>query len=132
MSVERRRRITHLVALAGATLTAAAYLIVGLEWIAVDGIAEVEPGPAVPLVIAGVVFAGLAALLAVRPGRIVYLAGALLCVAVLAMYVVVAPSRDPSYEPWGLAIKALEAVLLGALGYLLVRGRDFHSQGGSR
>jgi hypothetical protein len=101
-------------------MTAVAYLVVGLEWVAVDGIADVEPGPAVPLVIAGVVFAGLAVLLARHPGTFVYLAGALLCVVVLVMYVVVAPTREPSYEPLGIAIKAVEAVLLGALGYLLV------------
>lgn len=38
-------------------------------------------------------------------------------------YFAVAPTRDPHFELWGLAIKAIQVVLLAALGYLIVRDR---------
>lgn len=100
------------------------YLIVGLEFVEVDGIADVEPGPAVPLVIAGALFAALAVTLVVLPRPIVFAAGAALQVLVLVLYVAVAPNRDPAFEPWGMAIEALELLLL--IGYLrlLTLSRD--------
>ena len=118
-----RRLLALRIALVASAATAVTYLVVGFEWVRVAGVADVEPGPAIPLVVAAVAFAGLAILLAAHPGRFAYVAGAVLCAIVLAMYVVVAPSRDPSYEPWGLALKAIEAVLLVALGYLLEERR---------
>ncbi len=37
------------------------------------------------------------------------------------MYVVVSTNRTPPFEAWGLSIKVLQLVLLGALLYLSVR-----------
>ena len=105
-----------------AAVVAALYLIVGFEVVRVDGIADVEPGPAVPLVIAGVLFAALAALLFVVRRRIVWVLGAALQVLVIVGYVAISSERDPAFEPWGLTIKVLELALLVALSALALRG----------
>ena len=52
-----------------AGLIAGVYLLIGTEVVRVPGVAEVEPGPAMPLLIAGAAFAILAAGLAWRPAR---------------------------------------------------------------
>jgi phosphatidylserine synthase len=122
MVSEQRRRLTpaHLVAVAASSATTVLYALVGFEVVKVKGVAEVEPGPAVPLVMAAVVFAVLTTVLSLRPSRPVFFTGILLSIIVIAGYVAVAPSRTPSFEPWGLAIKAVQVVLLAAL-VLLVR-----------
>ncbi len=38
-------------------------------------------------------------------------------------YFAVAPTRDPHFELWGLAIEAIQMVLLAVLGYLIIRDR---------
>lgn len=42
-------------------------------------------------------------------------AGVLLCLLAIAGYLIVAPDRDPSFETWGLSIKALQTLLLALL-----------------
>jgi hypothetical protein len=42
--------------------------------------------------------------------------------AVIAGYFVMADIRVPSYEVWGLSIKAVQVVLLLAIGFLLIGG----------
>lgn len=38
-------------------------------------------------------------------------------------YFIVAPSRDPHFETWGIAIKAVQAVLLVVVGYVIASDR---------
>lgn len=114
----------HVLAVVTSLATTVLYAVVGLEVVRVDGVAEVEPGPAVPLVIAAGVFAALTTWLAIRPGVSVYVAGLVVTAAVIVGYVVVAPSRSPSYEPWGLAIKAVEAILAMTLVVLVMARRQ--------
>lgn len=45
---------------------------------------------------------------------------ALLDLGAIIGYFAVAPSRDPHFEAWGLAIKAVQLVLLAAVGYLII------------
>jgi hypothetical protein len=40
---------------------------------------------------------------------------------VIVMYVVVAPQRTPSFEVWGILIKVLQATILAALTYLVLK-----------
>jgi hypothetical protein len=47
--------------------------------------------------------------------------GALLQVGVIVMYVIVGQERTPAFEAWGITIKILQVVLLGALLYLALR-----------
>jgi phosphatidylserine synthase len=115
---------THLLAIASSLATTVLYAVVGLEIVEVDGVAEVEPGPAVPLVIAAAAFAVLTTWLAIRPGVPAFVVGLALTLAVIVGYLVVAPSRSPSYEPWGLAIKAVEAILVVALVVLVTARRQ--------
>lgn len=113
----------RLIALLMSSVTTVLYVLVGFEVVKVDGVAEVEPGPALPLVLAAVAFAALTAALALRPRPLVYVAGIVLSVVVVVGYFVVAPSRHPSFEAWGLSIKAVELVLLAALVGLAIRRR---------
>jgi glyoxylase-like metal-dependent hydrolase (beta-lactamase superfamily II) len=103
-----------------AATVAGLYLLIGLELVPVPGVAEVEPGPAVPLVLAGVLFTLLAAALAWRPTGASALLGTALTIAVLVGYVVIAPEREPSYEAWGLSLKGLQLLLLVPLMLIAV------------
>lgn len=47
--------------------------------------------------------------------RLLWVLGALLQVGVIAMYFSVAPDREPSFEPWGIAIRVVQMLLLVAL-----------------
>ena len=51
--------------------------------------------------------------------RTLWVLGALLQVGVIAMYFSVAPDREPSFEPWGIAIRLVQALLLAALVVLV-------------
>jgi hypothetical protein len=48
---------------------------------------------------------------------------ALLDLVAIVGYFAVAPSRDPHFEVWGIAIKVVQVALLAAVGYLLIRDR---------
>jgi hypothetical protein len=51
--------------------------------------------------------------------RILWILGALLQAGVIAMYFSVAPGREPSFEPWGIAIKVVQVLLLSTLVMLV-------------
>jgi hypothetical protein len=70
---------------------------------------------------AGAAFVLGALLLFAVDHRGLWLLGALFQVAVIVMYVVVGPERTPSFEFWGLLIKALQVVILVALAWLTIR-----------
>lgn len=69
----------------------------------------------------GAVFAVAAVLLAWFAQLRVWVPIAVLDLGAIVGYFAVAPSRDPHFEIWGLAIKASQVVLLAALGYLITR-----------
>ncbi len=72
----------------------------------------------------GGIFAAAAILLFFFPGqRRVWNLVALLDLGAIAGYFAVAPTREPHFEIWGIAIKVSQVVLLAALGYLITRGR---------
>lgn len=72
--------------------------------------------------VAGVVHLLLAAGLWLWPRRVLLSATVLLQLALAALYVAIAPERDPSYEVWGLMIRALSAVLVVLAILAMVRG----------
>ncbi len=71
----------------------------------------------------GGVFAVVAVVLFSFGRRLVWILVALLDLGAIVGYFAVAPTRDPHFEFWGLAIKASQVVLLAALGYLITRDR---------
>ncbi len=78
----------------------------------------------------GIAYLVLAALLLATDRRWLETVGALLTLITIVMYFVVAPTRTPMYEPWGLALKVMQAALLAGLVRLVVRpARD---EGASR
>ncbi len=71
----------------------------------------------------GGVFAVVAILLFSFGQRLVWNLATLLDLGAIVGYFAVAPTRDPHFELWGIAIKASQVVLLAALGYLIIRDR---------
>lgn len=71
----------------------------------------------------GVVFAAVAILLFFSGQRRVWELVALLDLGAIIGYFIVAPSRDPHFELWGIAIKAVQVVLLTAVSYLIIQDR---------
>jgi len=59
-------------------------------------------------------------LLPLMDRRILGVAGALLQMGVIIMYFSVAADREPSFEPWGIAIEVVQVLLLAALVALAV------------
>ena len=69
-------------------------------------------------------FAITALLLARFWSRLLWAAVAVVQVVVIVGYIAVGSARSPAFEAWGLLIKACQAVLLIAMGYLLLRGGE--------
>jgi hypothetical protein len=120
----RDRGPVRVAAATTAVVLAMIYLLIGFEAIAVRSVTEVEPGPAVPLVIEGIALGVLAAALVLSERKIVPITGAALMVAVIAGYLAVAPGRDPSFEVWGIVLKLAQLGLLGALLFLAFTGTE--------
>ncbi len=53
--------------------------------------------------------------------RPLWVVGAILQVLVAALYIAVAPSRQPSFEIWGITLRILQVPLFAALVYLALR-----------
>ncbi len=62
-----------------------------------------------------------ALLLLTQDRRRLWIAGLALQVFVVWGYFAVAPSRTPSYEVWGLTLRAIQVPLIAALAYLALR-----------
>lgn len=71
----------------------------------------------------GAVFAVAAVLLLFSSQRLVWDLVALFDFGAIVGYFIVAPSRDPHFEAWGIAIKVIQLVLLAVLGYVVTRDR---------
>jgi hypothetical protein len=93
-------------------------------------IGEATSGDLGILGVAGLVFAGMALLLWFVAKPLVLGAIAAVQVPIFAMYLAVAPERDPSFELWGVSLRVLQVVLVGAL--LMLLARELRGRGGER
>jgi hypothetical protein len=116
-----RRRTVRLGAAAASALVAVLSALIG---IGVVSVVTESSADAPPLIIfglsAGAAFALGAILLVALDRRILWILGALFQVGVIVMYINVAPHRTPPFEMWGITIKILQVLILGALAYLVI------------
>lgn len=119
LDASTRRRVLHAAA-ALAGITAVLYVLIATSAVSVIDAAVVEDARrdqmafATPAAIAYAL--GTVLLLTPRlDRRLLWVAGAALQVMVIAMYFSVAPDREPTFEPWGIAIRVVQALLLAAL-----------------
>jgi hypothetical protein len=108
------------VAIATSVAIAALYLLI---FAGVLSVGRAEAGDLGILGVAGGVFVVLAVALWRLTSRALWAGAAVLQVLLGVMYVAVAPERDPSFEVWGVLVRVLSLVLLGALVTLLLRAR---------
>jgi hypothetical protein len=123
-----RRRIRYAAA-ALAALTAALYVLIATSTVSVidpAGVADARHDQFAFATPAAIAYA-LGAVLLLVPRfdrRILWALGALLQLGVIFMYVSVAPDREPSFEPWGIAIRVVQLLLLTALVVLVADEPD--------
>jgi hypothetical protein len=86
--------------------------VYALIFAGVLSVGRAETGELGILGVAGAVHLVLAAALWSWPRRILLAGTAVLQALLGAMYVAIAPERDPSYEVWGLTIRALSVLLV--------------------
>jgi hypothetical protein len=133
-STENRIRLAQLTATVTALATALLYFLIGFGMLNI-GTSTQGTGNQDLLgfgVASGVVYVIVAALVYLIKRRVVWILTAVLDFLVIIMYFAVASVRQPPYEIWGLLIKALELVLLGALMYLIYRSRKLSLAGEHR
>jgi hypothetical protein len=124
-SEETSIRLAQLTATVTALATALLYFLIGLGVLNI-GTSTEGTGNQDLLgfgVASGAVYVIVAVLVYLIKRRVVWILTAVLDFLVIIMYFAVASVRQPPYEIWGLLIKALELVLLGALMYLIFRSR---------
>jgi hypothetical protein len=120
-------RRTHPTALRVATAASAATAVLYLAIFAgVLSVGRADVGELGILGVAGGMFAVFTALLWWVRRPAVWLAVALVQLPLAAMYVAIAPERDPSFELWGLTIRALSVVLVVALVRTFLEARRQH------
>lgn len=116
----------RLVAAAAALVAAGLYLLIGLGVLDIGE--STQAAAATDLFAFGAMmaatFAVVAALLWRLRSALLWAAVAVLQVIVLVGYVAFANVRDPAFDPWGILIKICQAIVLVAMAYLLVRGRE--------
>ena len=124
LEAPNRRRIRF--AAAGlAAITSLLYVLIATSVVSVIDAGAVENARhdqmafATPAAIAYAIGAVLL-LLPLMDRRILWVAGALLQMGVIIMYFSVAADREPSFEPWGIAIEVVQVLLLAALVALAV------------
>lgn len=74
---------------------------------------------------AGLLFVATAAVILLIDRRVVWAIAAVLQVLIAAMYFAVAPTRDPSFEVWGITLRVLQLGLFAALVYLAMHRAAF-------
>ena len=118
-----RRRIRYAAAvLAG--LTVGLYVLIATSAVSVIDATAVEDVRRDQLAFAtpAAIAYALGCVLLLIPGldrRTLWALGGLLQVGVIFMYFSVAPDREPSFEPWGIAIRVVQLLLLAALVMLV-------------
>lgn len=115
--------IVRVGAAVAAGAAAVVYVLIGTGVVFVATTEDAGSGPIVPMLLSAVAFAALAALLAVSTKRWVLAYGIALQVVVTAGYFALASNRTPSFEAWGLSLKAVQLLLVAALVWLLVHPR---------
>lgn len=118
-----RARSAYTFVVAAAIGVGIVYLLLGVKVIPMAGGSSIE-GVIVPLIVAGLLYIAVASLAILVPGRAVWIGGAFLQALVLVGYVAVAPERTPSYEAWGLGLKAAQVALLCGFVYLMATRVD--------
>jgi hypothetical protein len=109
----------------GASLVAAAlYLLIGFGIVDIGESEGSDPALIQFGLLMGAIFAITAGLLWFVQTRLVLIAAAVVQVIVLIGYVAVASSREPAFELWGILVKVAQAVVLVAVAYLFIRGRE--------
>lgn len=108
-----RRQLIRYAATGAAAVTALLYVLSGTA-------GPIKLGFSLAM---GVVFTAVAIALFQFGQRLVWELVALLDLGAIIGYFIVAPSRDPHFEFWGVTIKAVQALLLAALSYVIVKGR---------
>jgi hypothetical protein len=122
VDLNRRRRLIRYAAAAASAATALLYFGIGAGVLKVVDTTTPDTGDLVAFgALAGSAFVLGAILLIVFDHRGLWLLGALFQVGVIVMYVLVSPRRSPPFEQWGIVIKILQAAILMALGYLVIR-----------
>ena len=116
-------RLARYLGAALSVVTGVLYLLIGLGVLTIAETDTDGPGRGRILLGAAVVFFILAAGLVLLDRRYVYALGVAAQVVCIVGYFVIAPSRAPHFEEWGIVIKILQVVLLGALAYVLMIGR---------
>ena len=118
------RRTIRLGAAALAAAMAGIYYLIGLNVLHVVEGTQDDPQAMLAFgVPAGTMFLFGAVLLATQDRRALWIIGAVLQVLVFAMYIQVAPTRTPSYETWGIALRVIEIPLAAALAWLAFTGQ---------
>ena len=118
----RRRRLIRYGAAAVSAATALLDLGIGVGLVKVgEAVGRDAPDLFLFGASAGGTFVLGAVLLLLVDHRGLWLLGALLQVLVIAMYVAISSQRTPPFEAWGITIKVLQAVILLALAYLVLR-----------
>jgi peptidoglycan/LPS O-acetylase OafA/YrhL len=119
-TVAARRRVARLAAATLSSVIAVLYALIA------SGLVTVLDGPtaardqlafATP---AAVVYLVGAVLLLRFDQRRLWVLGALLQAAVIAQYLNLASEREPPFEPWGIAIRVVQAALLAVLVVLAI------------
>ena len=121
-----------------AMVMAAIYFLIGFEAV------QVVKGPPAGSDIfsfgvgAALLFLGTAAVIMLVDRRAIWALAAVLQVLIAVMYFAVAPTRDPSFEVWGITLRVLQLGLFAALTYLalhrpieLDQMPALHSRGGA-
>lgn len=116
------RRLVRYLAAALSAACALVYFMIGFGIIeVVDAVPGDEPFLLFFGVSAGLAFWLGALLLVVVDRRWVWIAGAAVQVLGIVTYVQKAETRTPPFEVWGVLLKIAEALILGALAYLVLR-----------
>jgi hypothetical protein len=114
---DRRTRVRFLVAGLAAVISVLYYLIgLGVITVADDATGMLAFG-----LIAGTAFLGAAGVALAIDRRVVWWAGILAQTFIIWAYFDLASIRTPSFEFWGILIRVLQVLVLGALIYLAIR-----------
>lgn len=116
----RRRRVRELLAVTS-VVVAAIYLLIGVGAIRVVEAQGAEIVP--PMLLAGAAYGLLAVLAVGTERRPVWIGGAALQALVMVGYLAVSQQRTPAFEPWGIALRPLQVLLLVGFVYLAVGER---------
>ena len=118
-------RVARAVAIVASLVAGAIYLLIGLGVLFIGE--STQEGPT-DLFSFGAMMAAISLVGAVVVwrfhGRLAWATVAVFQVIPLVGYVAFASLREPPFELWGLLIKVAQAVVLGAMAYVLVRGEE--------